>query len=495
MFRTDVARIGTAERPALPLLPVLAGLLGASAAGYLLTLDILIGFSFLAFLALFCITVSRPVSLIPGLIILTVFVEKVLQSVGISVGGKELVNLCGLVNFCLAAAIVFYVMTSRMRPFESLVTPSFALYLAAVFLSLLVSVDFAMTIRSIVRITAGYCIYLMITQFVAEKRQIDRLVQLLLLVSVVPIAVGLYQIAFENHFALSRDMRIKGTFKNGMSYAMYMACLLPYIFGQVAFSRSGWKRRGFFAFLFAAGMLNLVYTGTRIGWGAFAFAMVIYALLTDARRLLPVMLIALVLAVILFFPFFAKSFGGYFTTDWSTYFSDNVGWDFRSADYLTASSLHIRVYVWRQMTHELMNANPWIGAGSGTWFENMDVKAMGFSLASHSDYFEVLFGTGFIGLALYLMFRIRQLTLLARFAGSGIDRSFKTAVLFPCLATHVACMGMSVTEVWQAYNGLYWLSWITIGICEASYRCHCVQEYGSDVACEISPSHVCNPGM
>jgi O-antigen ligase len=491
MFRTDVARIGTAERPGLPLLHVLFGLLGAMMTGYLLSLNIPIAFGFLVFLAMFSVVVLHPVSLIPGLVILSVFVEKALQAVGLSVGGRELINVCGLINFCLALAIVFYTITSRMRPFQSLVTPSFALYLAAVFLSLLVSVDAEMTIRSIVRITAGYCIYLMITQFVTDKRQIDGLVQLLLLVSVIPIAVGLYQIAFENHFVLSRDMRVKGTFKNGMSYAMYMACLLPYIFGQVLFSRGSRLRRSFFAALFVAGVANLVYTGTRIGWGAFALAMTIYALLTDARRLLPLMLIAFVLAVALFFPFFVQSFGGYFTTDWSTYLSDNVGWDFRSADYLTASSLHIRVYVWRKMAEKLMDTNPWFGVGSGTWFEKFDLEMVGLPLASHSDYFEVLFGAGFVGLTLYLLFRVRQLTLLARFAASGIDRSLKTSVLFPCLATHIACMGMSVTEVWQSYNGLYWLSWIAIGICEAYYRWYCTQEHGRDGTAEMVPVSAC----
>lgn len=491
MFRTDVARIGTAERPGLPLLHVLFGLLGALATGYLLSLSIVIAFGFLIFLAMFCAMVLHPVSLVPILVILTVFVEKALQTVGISAGGRELINLCGLINFCLAVAIVFYTITSRMRPLQSQVTPSFALYLAAVFLSLLVSLDIQMTIRSIVRITAGYCIYLMITQFVTEKRRIDGLFQLLLLVSVVPIVVGLYQIAFENHFVLSRDMRIKGTFKNGMSYAMYMACLLPYIFGQVVFSGGSRLRRNFFTVLFVAGVANLVYTGTRIGWGAFALAMTIYALLTDAKRLLPLMVIALVLAVILCFPFFVQSFGGYFTMDWSTYFSDNVGWEFRSANYLTASSLHIRVYVWRKMAEKLMDANPWFGAGSGTWFEKFDLEMVGFPLASHSDYFEVLFGTGFVGLTLYLLFRVRQLTLLARFAASGIDRSLKTSVLFPCLATHVACMGMSVTEVWQSYNGLYWLSWIAIGICEAYYRWYCTQGRGRDGTAEMVPASAC----
>jgi len=452
------------------MLPVAAGLMGAFVTGYLLTLNIVMALGFLVFMALFCVIILRPAALVPGLVILTVVVERALQSVGITAGGKELVNFGGVVNLCLAVSIVFYVMTDRMRPFESRLTPSFALYLAAVGLSLLVSLDPLMTVRSVVRITAGYCIYLMITQFFTEKRQIDRLVQLLVLVSVVPIAVGLYQIAVENQFVISRDMRIKGTFKNGMSYSMYMAFLLPYIFGQLVFAKVGGWKRLFFAALFAAGMMNLVYSSTRIGLGAFVLAMMIYALLTDIKRHLPVMLVVLFIATIVFFPYLVESFGGYFKTDWSTYFSDDVRWDFRSQDYLTASSLHIRVYVWRHMVNKLMETNPWIGAGSGTWFENIDEKEIGFPLASHSDYFEVLFGTGFIGLIFYLVFRIRQLTLLAYFARSRIERRIKTTVVFPCLATYVACLGMSVTEVWQAYNGIYWLSWITIGICEAYYN-------------------------
>jgi O-antigen ligase len=328
----------------------------------------------------------------------------------------------------------------------------------------------------------------MITQFVTEKRQIDRLIQLVVVISAIPIAVGLYQIIAENHFAISRDMRIKGTFKNGMSYSMYMAFLLPYIFGQMVFNKAGWLKRGFFVALFAAGVMNLVYSSTRIGLGAFVLAMTIYALLTDVKRLLPVILVVFFITVILFSPYFAKSFGGYLKTDWSTYFSDDVRWDFRSQDYLTASSLHIRIYVWRHMVRQLMETNPWIGAGSGTWFENIDVKEIGFPLASHSDYFEVLFGTGFIGLAFYLIFRIKQLILLGRFAGSAVERRIKTTVLFPCLATHVACLGMSVTEVWQAYNGIYWLSWITIGICEAYYRWYS----GPEAAGEALPEGVFN---
>jgi len=338
--------------------------------------------------------------------------------------------------------------------------------------SLSFSADTMMTVRSLVRISSGFFLYLMITQFLTEKRQIDRLFQIVVIVSAIPIAVGLYQIAIRNHFALSRTLRIKGTLINGMSYGMYLAMILPYIFGQVVFAKGGWIRRSLFAVLFLAGLVNLVYASTRIGWGVFALTMILYGLLTDVRRLLPVILAAMILAGVLFAPFFAQSFGGFFETDWRTYLSNDIRWDARSAEYVTASSLHIRVYVWRHMLHQLLATRPLFGVGSGTWFLNFDLKTMGLPIASHSDYFEVLFGTGFIGLLLYLLFRFRQLVLLGRFARGRIERRIKTTVLFPCLASHIACLGMSITEVWQSYACVYWLSWIMIGISECYYERH-----------------------
>jgi O-antigen ligase len=470
MLGTNIARLSSVERGGAPRLLIPGGLLCALLIGWLSVANARIAFGFVALLTLLCLAAAFPAALVPALVVLSVFVERALQPLTITVGGTELLNFCGVVNVCLICIVLLLAATGRLRPFQSLVTGSFALYAAVVVLSLLFSVDTLMTARSIVRITAAYCIYLLITQFVTEKRQIDRVFLILVLVSAVPIAAGLYQVAFENHFALSRDMRIRGTFKNGMSYAMYLALMLPYLFGQMLAAKAGLSRRCFFGALFLAGLVNLVYTSTRIGWGVFAFAMVLYGALSNPRRLLPPIVILLVLSGILFSPFYAKAFGGYFRTDLKTYFSDDVSWDYRTPDYLTASSLHIRIYVWRHMLHKLRDTNVWFGLGSGTWFEKMDRQTIHFVLASHSDYAEVVFGTGVVGLAAYLVFRIRQLTLLARFTRSGAERHIKGAVLFPCLATHVACLGMSVTEVWQAYSGIYWLSWITFGISESYYR-------------------------
>jgi len=473
MFDANTARINGVERAAVPRLFLAAGLFCAVMIGYLAFFNAAVGIGFMTAVMLLTLIVVYPVVLVPAMVVLSVVIEKALTPLSITVGGRELLNFVGVVNLCLVGATMLYTATGQMQPFRSLITRPFAIYLAVVLASLLYSVEPMMTVKSFVRISAGFCVYLLITQFVTEKRQIDRIFHILVFASAIPITVGLYQIVFRNHFVLSRDLRIPGTFRNGMSYAMYLAIMLPYIFGQVAFSRGKPLKRGFFLAVFLAGLINLVYSATRIGLGVFALAMIVYAMLANPRKLLPAILVLLFLSVIVFFPYFAASFGGYLKTDLRTYMSNDVSWDMRSSDYITASSLHIRVFVWRQMLRALVATNVLLGAGSGTWFENIDLKTVGFRLASHSDYMEVLFGTGLVGLSVYLLFRIKQLLLLVRFAKSGAEHAVRATVLYPCLATHVACLGMSITEVWQSYSGIYWLSWIACGISESYYRWYC----------------------
>ncbi len=460
----------------MPRLFLAAGLFCAIVIGYLAFFNAAVGIGFMTAVLLLTLIVIYPVVLVPAMVVLSVVIEKALTPLSITVGGRELLNFVGVVNLCLVGATLLYTATGQMQPFRSLITRPFAIYLAVVLASLLWSADTMMTVKSFVRISAGFCVYMLITQFVTEKRQIDRIFHILIFISVIPITVGLYQIVFRNHFLLSRDLRIPGTFRNGMSYAMYLAIILPYLFGQVAFSGAGRLKRGFFLVVFLAGLVNLVYSATRIGLGVFALAMIVYAMLANPRRLLPAILILLFLSVIIFSPYFAASFGGLLRTNVRTYMSNDVSWDMRSSDYITASSLHIRVFVWRQMLHTLVDTNVLLGVGSGTWFDNMDRRTLGFPLASHSDYMEVVFGTGLVGLSVYLLFRIKQLLLLVRFAKSNAERAVQTTVLFPCLATHIACLGMSITEVWQSYSGIYWLSWIACGISESYYRWYSSQQ-------------------
>jgi O-antigen ligase len=470
MLEPDITTVPAVQRASTPRLPLVAGLFCALAIGLLAGVNIGIAIGFAASVVLLCLVVMQPLLLIPSLLLLSIFIEKAFQPLSISIGGKEVVNFNGIVNLCLIGATAFYVAMKRIRPAQSMLTKVFVVYLLAAALSLAVTENVFMTIKSLVRISAAYCIYLMFTQFLTEKRQIDKTFALLITISAIPIAVGLYQIAFASHFVLSRQMRTYGTLKNGMSYAMYLALILPYVAGQIFFSDARLAKRFLLVVLFLAGMVNLFYTDTRIGWGVFVAAMILYAAMSSARRLLPTIVVLTVAAVLAFFPFFYRSFGGLLKTDWRTYLSEDVSWYGKSESYIAASSLHIRVFVWRHMLIELSKHNLLLGAGSGTWYDNYDKEEIGFRIASHNDYFEVLFGAGLLGLAAYLVFRIRQLTMLAGFTRSGIDRGIKRMVLFPCLATHIACIGMSMTEVWQAYDGIYWLSWITIGISEAYYR-------------------------
>ncbi|OHB63553.1 MAG: hypothetical protein A2Y77_03430 [Planctomycetes bacterium RBG_13_62_9] len=458
------------ERAGLSRLFLYAGLACAVVIGYAIAMNVSMAFGLLAAIALFCLVVLRPTALVPLLVVVSVLIESTLRSISVSTGGEELLNFNGVVNLALVGATLVYVAAGRIRPSRSRISRCFLLYCAFVVLSALFSVDVLLTVRSLIRIAAAYCIYLIITQFLTARRQLDRVFQLLMLVSAIPIAVGLYQIAFENHFVMSHYHRMAGTFATGTSFAMYLALILPYIFGQIFLSKTTTARKGWLCLLFLGGLIDLAYNPTRIAWAVFAFTMVSYAVLCNAKKFLPPLLAIMLLTVIVFLPFFQESFGGYFTTSWKQYFSNDTSWEAKSQDYIATSSLHIRVYVWRHMVRAVAENNLLTGMGSGTWFNSYDRKAMGFPLASHSDYFEVLFGTGLLGLSAYLLFRARQVGLLARFARRDPRIDVRRTILYPCLLTHIACLGMSLTEVWQSYSGVYWLSWITLAISEAYYN-------------------------
>ena len=471
-----------ARRASIPRLPVCAGLLCAVVCGCLITANAKLGLAFGTFVILFALVACYPTVLVPALVVLSVFVETMFQSLTVSVGGTELMNFNGVVNIVLICVAAFLVFSGRIRLFGSLITKVFLLYCIAVAVSLAFSVNPFLTIKSLVRVSAAFCIYLIITQVVTEKRAIDKTFQTLLIASAVPIAVGLYQIVFVNSFEMSRDMRVSGTFRNGQSYSMYLGLLLPFVFGQALFSKTRPMWRSFFAGLFVAGLINLLYSSTRVGWGTFVLAMVCYAVLSKMKAFLPAIALLLVLLIIVFFPFFVESFGGFFTTDLGTYLSDDVSHDFRSEDYYSASSLHIRVFVWKHMLREVLGKSALFGLGSGTWLDYHDKATVGFRVASHSDYFEVLFGTGLLGFAAYLLFRVRQLALLNRFLKDGVEAPVRATVVLPCLATQIACLAMSITEVWQAYDGIYWTSWITFAISETYYKFYRTQSHDQHAA-------------
>ncbi|MHA1341271.1 MAG: O-antigen ligase family protein [Promethearchaeota archaeon] len=403
------------------------------------------------------------------MIILPLFIGVSFQQISFFASEQTIVNFNGVINICIISATIFYMLTRRINPFNSFITKPFMLYLVAVLVSLIVSINQFLTIKSFVRITTAYCVYLMITQFLYNKEDIDNLFKIFLYVLFIPVIVGVYQIGIEDKFHFSRELRIHGTFKNGQSYSQYLAFLLPFVFAQWTSIKGLVKKKIVLFILFFMGSINLLFTSTRIGWGAFIISLIIFSILSGKIKYLLVISILLVILLIVFSSFFLRFFGGFLTTPASFYFSNYLSKDMNINYSPAVSSLHARVYIWKHMLNEVLNKSPLLGLGSGTWY-NFFSKKLKIPIASHNDYIEVLFGTGFFGLLFYLIFRFKQVGLLVKFYKSTKKCLENKTVILPSLAVYISFMFVSITEVWQAYDGIYWTSWIILGISECYYK-------------------------
>jgi len=403
------------------------------------------------------------------LVILPIFIEVSFQQIPFFALENTIVNFNGVINIWIIGTTIFYIATRRINIFKSYITKPFVLYLLVILVSLTVSTYPLITIKSFVRITTAYCVYLMITQFINKKEDIDKLFKVFLFILLIPVIIGMYQIVIENKFLLSRGLRIKGTFKNGQSYSQYLAFLLPFIFARLTSIREFLVKKIFILILFFLGLINLLFTGTRIGWGALILALIIYCILTKKIKYLTVVTVLLICLLIIFYPFFKQYFATLLTTPFSAYSSNYFPDQKEIVGAQNVSSMHIRVYIWKHMIQEVFKKNPLLGLGSGTWFGFFSEK-ISIPIASHNDYVQVFFGTGFIGLFFYLIFRFNQIGLLIKFSKLTDKYININTAIMPSLAVYISFIFVSITEVWQAYDGLYWTSWIILGISECYYK-------------------------
>ncbi len=430
--------------------------------------DLKISFGLLFLSALMLVSIQNYKIVLFILVLFTVCIETTLQQISLASGQSGMLNFNGAINIYIVAFTLLYIFKGEVKPFNSLITKPFLLYFLIVIFSLAVSSDRVLTIKSGIRISTGYCLYLLISQLITDKKSMDKMFKFFLFLCIIPIFVGLYQIVFVNKFHFTLDMRVTGTFKNGQSYSQYLAILLPFLFARLTSVNDFMGKKVFFFVLFILGLANLLYSNTRIGWVACFFSIIIYCYLSNKKRILLFLLVLLVMMGIALSPFVMQRFGIYFTTPWSAYLSDNLYDSKHSSVYEGISSVHARIWVWKNMLRETFKS-PIIGLGSGTWFDYFSAK-LGIGAASHNDYIEVLFGTGFLGLFFYFLLRIKQIGLLMKIKKFTLKSPENMTVILPSLAISISLMVVSLTEVWQAYVGVYWTFWIILGLSECYYK-------------------------
>ncbi len=187
-------------------------------------------------------------------------------------------------------------------------------------------------------------------------------------------------------------------FGNPAFYAGYLAFHLPLVLGMV-FQLNNRKLRFFAGGVLGLMAVNLILTGSRAGWLGAAVGLICFVLMSRAwsaplRGRVKITLTALILAVIIAFPFGVKTLGARLSPS-----SLGYAWSFRSL-------------VW-QGGAKMVADKPLLGHGLGSWrslfpayrpqtLARNQSQRQYETLHAHNEFLELAAETGVIGLGIFL---------------------------------------------------------------------------------------------
>ena len=278
-----------------------------------------------------------------------------------AVGISLIVIVCG----------IFYILAHRVDVWKVPVAKYFLIFLAVCFFSLFVSVDVFSGLMECLRFLSTFILYVLIWSLVDDEKKLRLFVKILIFSSLVPIAVGLFQIVFGSGQYITGYIRIFGTFTHPNPFAFYLVIVLALIL-NLYFVVSRKKTKFALLVLAGLGLVCLAFTFTRTAWFGLFIVLFFMAFFRQIIILWPIMGV-IILAVILS-PLRAR---------------------FQDLTTGENSWLH-RLEIWKRGLEQLP-AIPIIGLGIGS-FIIMDP----FGEIAHNDYVRLLFELGIIGLTAYL---------------------------------------------------------------------------------------------
>lgn len=181
-----------------------------------------------------------------------------------------------------------------------------ALYVLWIIICALLSGYMYATVPEVIRTLACICLCLAVINYVTERRQLDTLLFIVMLASVIPCVYGVLQ-----HFRIdpiawvpSSHERILATFGNPTYFAAYLAFTIPVTLSRLLTARSSASIWGYGALL-GIQQLCLIWTFSRGPWLGAAFALALMLVLMGMhnkfgyiRRLWKPLILAVALLVI-----------------------------------------------------------------------------------------------------------------------------------------------------------------------------------------------------
>jgi len=258
--------------------------------------------------------------------------------------------------------------------------------------------------RSVLALLSSLCVFIIPFCLIKGTRDVRRLIDLILLSSLIPTCVGLLQIIANLG---DGDFRLQSTFSHPNIFAFYIVVVmaaLMFKWSSVHFTPNHFRR---FAYIFYFGVLGvlLIYTKTRTAWFGAGVLFTVFALFID-RRAIPLLFVI---------PFLALLEPGVRdrlldVASETEYIGDGV----------IINSLEWRKVLWRS-AFVWIEERPFFGHGGLNSF--LQYSPRFFSLEergvpAHSVYVRLLFEIGILGLIFFVGIFVQALWRLSQMARS-----------------------------------------------------------------------------
>lgn len=352
-------------------------------------------------------------------------------------GSALSMNLSGALNSAAVGLGILTLLRRLVRRQPLLVAApgrAYALFLVVGLLSMAGSIDLPGSLKEWARLASGLAIYLMVATVVRDERGARRVVTVIFVSSIVPLALACLQsVTGRGYFFLGfigteYAYRPQGTFAHPAALGSYLLILLTLAFGLVM-TGSRRVRAALLAWSGAAAAC-LVLTLARAQW----LGMMVSTLVVGFLKRWWLSVLALVLAVLLLagVPLLRERLTA----------SDSVQW---------------RLELWR-VGWSLAWPPTLLGRGVGTAHLLVNQLLAKVDSPPHNDYLKVLIEMGWLGLVTFVAWLLALLYHAWKAYRSALDRVVSWRAL-SLLAVVLAGMVISLADNYHEYTAVQWYLW------------------------------------
>ena len=308
----------------------------------------------------------------------------------IKLGGINL-NIATLVaTFCIL--MVFgYILLRKVYIYNS-ISMSHGIFILVCILTIMIPGNVHSGNLEIFKYISIAAVYIIVYYLCSEIKGYDKLiVKSIIISSVIPLIVGLYQIVFKKGFTTNFYSEIglnraRGTLVHPNAFAFYLLIIIVAIFFYI----KTYKISVVFCILGVLSLFELYYTYTRGAWLGLVIMIVSYVFLskTSIRNKIIFMVSLLIISV----PVIQLT-----SSRFTNVLSSNM----------ELSSFATRIDIWKGMV-TLFKGKPIFGYGIGS-FVPLNLELFKINLNAHNDYLRLLIETGLVGVLSFIGIQISAL--------------------------------------------------------------------------------------